>query len=88
MSGLAKKYGKHLFEQNLANYQPTDPLYEEYTDERGRLRRRKVCTGSGNLGFTVADSVSFLCFLRIAVVVSVVLSAFCTLRADGFLVHR
>ena len=62
MSGLAKKYGKHLFEQNLADYQPTDPLYEEYTDERGRLRRRKVCTASGNLVFKVADGTSFLCF--------------------------
>ncbi|KAG8777567.1 hypothetical protein FRC12_000310 [Ceratobasidium sp. 428] len=40
-SAIAKKAGLKVFEKHLANYTPTDPLYEEYTDERGRKQRRK-----------------------------------------------
>jgi hypothetical protein len=32
-----------VFEQHMQNYTPADPLYEEYTDEQGRKKRRKVC---------------------------------------------
>jgi hypothetical protein len=39
---IAKTVGKGLFEQHLNNYQPADPLYEEYVDKKGRTRRRKV----------------------------------------------
>jgi len=41
MQSVAKKYGKHLFEKNLESYSPQDPLYETFTDEHGRERRRK-----------------------------------------------
>ncbi|KAF9801119.1 hypothetical protein IEO21_10202 [Rhodonia placenta] len=33
--------GKKLFEKHLHQYSPADPLYETYTDKRGRQRRRK-----------------------------------------------
>jgi len=42
MSALLGKAGKKLFEQHLESYAPADPLYETYTDERGRQKRRKV----------------------------------------------
>lgn len=38
---IGKKAGKKLFEQHLEHYTPQDPLYEFYTDERGRQRRRQ-----------------------------------------------
>ncbi|CAE7215065.1 unnamed protein product [Rhizoctonia solani] len=40
-SAFAKKAGLKVFETHLQNYSPTDPLYEEYTDDRGKKRRRK-----------------------------------------------
>lgn len=40
-SALAKKAGLKLFEQNIQQYTPIDPLYETYTDAKGRQRRRK-----------------------------------------------
>ncbi|CEL55840.1 hypothetical protein RSOLAG1IB_01852 [Rhizoctonia solani AG-1 IB] len=30
-----------VFERHLENYSPSDPLYEEYTDESGKKKRRK-----------------------------------------------
>ncbi|KAF9014471.1 hypothetical protein BDZ89DRAFT_1076601 [Hymenopellis radicata] len=30
-----------LFEKHMEKYAPVDPLYEEYTDDRGKKRRRK-----------------------------------------------
>jgi hypothetical protein len=44
-SELAQKVGLKLFEKNLEHYAPApvDPLYEEYVDEKGRKKRRKVC---------------------------------------------
>ena len=39
---IAKKAGLKLFEKHLQQYEPVDPLYEIYTDENGRQRRRKV----------------------------------------------
>ena len=34
--------GRKLFQKNLQQYQPADPLYETYVDKKGRERRRKV----------------------------------------------
>ncbi|KAH9838456.1 uncharacterized protein C8Q71DRAFT_751365 [Rhodofomes roseus] len=33
--------GRKLFAQHLKDYEPQDPLYETYTDSRGRQKRRK-----------------------------------------------
>ena len=41
MAAIAKKAGLKVFERHLQNYTPVDPLYEEYTDEQGRKKRRK-----------------------------------------------
>ncbi|KAL1949442.1 hypothetical protein VTO73DRAFT_8323 [Trametes versicolor] len=41
MSTLAIKAGRKLFERNLEQYQPSDPMYETYTDKKGRQRRRR-----------------------------------------------
>ncbi|QRV90146.1 hypothetical protein RhiJN_18164 [Ceratobasidium sp. AG-Ba] len=41
MTSIAKKAGLKVFEKHLDNYTPADPLYEEYTDDRGRKKRRK-----------------------------------------------
>jgi len=38
---IAKKVGLKLFEKHLEQYTPADPLYEEYTDEKGKKKRRK-----------------------------------------------
>jgi len=38
---LATKVGRGLFEKHITGYQPVDPLYEEYVDQKGRTRRRK-----------------------------------------------
>ncbi|CAE6530954.1 unnamed protein product [Rhizoctonia solani] len=40
-SAFAKKAGLKVFERHMQNYTPADPLYEEYTDEQGRKKRRK-----------------------------------------------
>jgi hypothetical protein len=37
------KAGKALFEKHLQQYAPQDPLYETYTDKKGKQKRRKVC---------------------------------------------
>lgn len=42
MDSAINKAGKRLFARNLEQYTPADPLYEEYVDERGRTKRRKV----------------------------------------------
>ncbi|KAH9850356.1 hypothetical protein C2E23DRAFT_782710 [Lenzites betulinus] len=47
MSNLAIKAGRKLFERNLKQYQPADPLYETYVDKKGRQRRRKRDTPPG-----------------------------------------
>ncbi|KAG2364573.1 hypothetical protein BDR07DRAFT_1470815 [Suillus spraguei] len=41
MTSYLEKAGRKLFEKNLEQYQPEDPLYEFYTDKRGKQRRRK-----------------------------------------------
>jgi len=42
MSALLGKAGKELFAKHIERYAPADPLYENYTDAKGRQRRRKV----------------------------------------------
>ena len=34
--------GRKLFAKHIDQYTPVDPLYEYYTDDRGRKKRRKV----------------------------------------------
>ncbi|KAL0573236.1 hypothetical protein V5O48_008724 [Marasmius crinis-equi] len=41
MSQLLGKAGKSLFERHLEQYSPADPLYEEYTNDQGKKKRRK-----------------------------------------------
>ncbi|KAJ7704327.1 hypothetical protein B0H17DRAFT_1039281 [Mycena rosella] len=41
-NALLGKAGKALFEKHLQQYTPADPMYEEYTDARGKKRRRRV----------------------------------------------
>nr|VWO95543.1 Putative type III effector protein [Ganoderma boninense] len=41
MEAFAKKAGRNIFARNLQQYEPKDPLYEMYIDDRGRQRRRK-----------------------------------------------
>jgi len=40
-SALAKKAGLKLFEKHLEQYTPADPYYEEYTDKKGKVKKRK-----------------------------------------------
>ncbi|KDR78773.1 hypothetical protein GALMADRAFT_118227 [Galerina marginata CBS 339.88] len=41
MSALLNKAGKRLFAKHLEQYTPADPLYEVYTNEKGKQKRRK-----------------------------------------------
>ena len=41
MTALLGKAGKELFERHLEQYAPADPLYETYTDHKGREKRRR-----------------------------------------------
>jgi len=41
MTSYLQKAGTKLFAEHLEQYQPQDPLYEVYTDNRGKQRRRK-----------------------------------------------
>jgi hypothetical protein len=49
-SDLARKAGLKLFEKHLKQYEPVDPLYETYTDNKGRQKRRKVRPTATALG--------------------------------------
>lgn len=40
-SEMAQKVGLKLFTKHLEQYSPQDPLYEEYTDEKGKKKRRR-----------------------------------------------
>ncbi len=42
MDAFATKAGRSIFARNLKQYEPKDPLYELYIDDRGQQRRRKV----------------------------------------------
>ncbi|EIN04016.1 hypothetical protein PUNSTDRAFT_123065 [Punctularia strigosozonata HHB-11173 SS5] len=41
METFARKAGLKVFEKHLEQYKPADPLYEYYTDKKGRQKRRK-----------------------------------------------
>lgn len=55
--------GKKLFEANMENYTPKDPLYEEYVDSKGKKKRRRV--GKDFLG-DLSSSLTFGFTLTIA----------------------
>ncbi|KAH8835648.1 hypothetical protein DL96DRAFT_1575061 [Flagelloscypha sp. PMI_526] len=38
---LLNKAGKALFEKHMEQYAPKDPYYEEYTNEKGKVKRRR-----------------------------------------------
>ncbi|TDL17915.1 hypothetical protein BD410DRAFT_793792 [Rickenella mellea] len=40
-SNLAQKVGLKLFEKHLEQYEPADPVYEFYTDEKGKKKKRR-----------------------------------------------
>ena len=42
MSTLLNSAGRRLFARHVAQYAPQDPMYESYTDARGRSKRRRV----------------------------------------------
>jgi len=42
-SKLLNKAGMALFERHLEQYAPADPMYETYTDSKGKQKRRRVC---------------------------------------------
>lgn len=44
MSTYMQNVGVKLFRQHLEHYTPPDPLYEYYTDTKGKQRRKKVNT--------------------------------------------
>ncbi|KAJ7216615.1 hypothetical protein GGX14DRAFT_605516 [Mycena pura] len=46
-STILNKAGKSLFEKHLQQYTPADPLYEEYTDDKGKKRRRRRLVPAG-----------------------------------------
>lgn len=39
---LLQKSGLKVFEQHMRQYEPADPVYETYTDKKGKQRRRRV----------------------------------------------
>lgn len=41
-STLLQKSGLKVFEQHMRQYEPADPVYETYTDKKGKQRRRRV----------------------------------------------
>ena len=43
-SGFAAAAGRKVLSKHLTNYTPADPLYETYTDKKGRERTRRVNT--------------------------------------------
>jgi hypothetical protein len=42
MTAIIGKAGKKLFARHLEQYAPADPLYETYTNEKGKTKRRPV----------------------------------------------
>lgn len=42
MSAYMQQVGVKLFRQHLENYAPPDPVYEYYSDAKGKQRRKKV----------------------------------------------
>ena len=48
---IAKTAGSKFLAKHLERYEPADPLYETYTDDRGRQRRRKVHPSYHRIGW-------------------------------------
>ncbi|KAF5393151.1 hypothetical protein D9757_001329 [Collybiopsis confluens] len=44
MDHILNSAGKKLFERHLEQYAPVDPLYEYYTDRKGKQRRKRAST--------------------------------------------
>ena len=70
-------YGQNLFTRNLEQYTPADPLFEYYTNESGKKKKRKVwfslslffntqlyifCSGSRHTAFPNVTNSSFAPF--------------------------
>ena len=67
MSAYMQKVGAKLFQQHLEKYTPPDPLYEYYTDAKGKQRRKKVNTAFSpqlRAHYQWADSFYSAMFLR------------------------
>ncbi|KAJ3779045.1 hypothetical protein FB446DRAFT_711991 [Lentinula raphanica] len=47
MDNLLNTAGKKLFERHLQQYAPADPMYETYTDAKGKQRRRRRAVPPG-----------------------------------------
>jgi hypothetical protein len=41
-ANLLNAAGKRMLAGRIEQYRPSDPMYEEYTDSRGKVKRRKV----------------------------------------------
>ncbi len=63
-SKLAERVGKKLFEKHIQSYTPVDPLYENYTDAKGRQKRRRVSETSSISCFSVVKLNQGLFFQR------------------------
>jgi len=50
-ASVARWAGLKLFEKHLQQYEPADPLYETYTDDNGRQKRRKVRPSYRRIGW-------------------------------------
>ena len=59
---LLNAAGKRMFAKHMESYRPTDPLYEEYTDAKGRVKRRKVRSTPTPSAFVLSD----VCVARLA----------------------
>ncbi|EJU04563.1 hypothetical protein DACRYDRAFT_47767 [Dacryopinax primogenitus] len=44
---LARRYGVGLFKKHIAQYEPSDPMYETYVDKKGRTKRRRRAVPPG-----------------------------------------
>ncbi|VDB87132.1 unnamed protein product [Peniophora sp. CBMAI 1063] len=57
---LLNAAGKRMFSKHMESYRATDPLYEEYTDAKGRVKRRKrdLPTGLSDADLKILRSVN------------------------------
>ncbi|KZV72550.1 hypothetical protein PENSPDRAFT_575908 [Peniophora sp. CONT] len=57
---LLNAAGKRMFAKHMESYRATDPLYEEYTDAKGRVKRRKrdLPTGLSDADLKILRSVN------------------------------
>ena len=61
-TAVFQKAGLKLFAQHMKQYEPTDPVYEEYIDKKGRKRQRKV----SSLSQVVCHDPKLTGFLKLA----------------------